>query len=105
MHGGNGWNSEKHGAKKPRKTWRKLHLAFDPDTGNKVDSKLTTKRVGDEAALPELIAEIDTTVSRFLADGTYDGQGESNCLSTRFGPDIEIIVPLPRNAVPGTDAQ
>ena len=103
MHGGNGWNAEKHGAKKPRKTWRKLHLTFDPGAGDIVGSELTTEHVGDETALPDLIAEIDTTVSRFLADGAYDGRSVSNCLAIKFGPDIEIIVPPPRNAVPGTD--
>ena len=105
MHGGNGWNSEKHGAKKTRKTWRKLHLAFDPDTGDIVDSKLTTERVGDETALPELIAEIDTAVGRFLADGAYNGQGVSACLEVKFGHNIEIIVPPPKNAVFGDNLQ
>jgi hypothetical protein len=32
MHGGNGWNAKKHGATRPRKTWRNLHLAFNPDS-------------------------------------------------------------------------
>ena len=54
VHGGNGWNTEKHGARKPRKTWRKLHLAFDPDTSDIVGPKLTTECLGDETALPDL---------------------------------------------------
>jgi hypothetical protein len=93
MHGGNGWNAAKHGVKKPRKTWRKLHLACDPDTGDIASSELTTERVGDETAHPELIAEIDTAVSRFLAvepmmGGVYrtvwrQGLGQTSRLSCR----------------------
>ena len=105
MHGGNGWNAEKHGTTKPRKTWRKLHLAFNPDTGDIVRSELTTEHVGDETALPDLLGEIDADVDRFLADGAYDGEGVSACLTARFGREIEIIVPPPKNAVNGDNAQ
>ncbi len=100
-----GWNAEKHGTTKPRKTWRKLHLAFNPDTGDIVGSKLTTEHVGDETALPDLVREIDADVDRFLADGAYDGEGVSACLTARFGHKIEIIVPPPKNAVNGDNSQ
>lgn len=105
MHGGNGWNTEKHGTKKRRKTWRKLHLAFNPDTGNIVGSELTTEHVGDETALPDLVEGIDADVDRFLADGAYDGKGVSACVMAKFGHEIEIIVPPPKNAVIGDNSQ
>ncbi|WP_300074803.1 IS5 family transposase [uncultured Ruegeria sp.] len=35
MHGGDGWNEEKHGTRKARKTWRKLHIGLDPETGDR----------------------------------------------------------------------
>ncbi len=89
VHSGNGWNAEKHGTTKPRKTWRKLHLAFNPDTGDIVRSELTTEHGGD----------------RFLADGAYDGEGVSACLTARSGREIEIIVPPPKSAVNGNNAQ
>ena len=105
MHGGNGWNTEKHGSKKRCKTWRKLHLAFNPDTGDIIGSELTTEHVGDETALPDLIGGIDADVDRFLADGAYDGKGVSACLMANFGHEIEIIVPPPKNAVFGDNSQ
>lgn len=105
MHGGNGWNAENHGAKKPRKTRRKRLLAFDPNTGDVVGSKLTTERIGDEMALSDLIAEIDAAVRRFLEDGAYDGEAVSACLAAKLGPDIEVIVPPPKNAVFGGTTQ
>jgi hypothetical protein len=105
MHGGNGWNTEKHGITKRRKTWRKLHLAFNPDTGDIVGSELTTEHVGDETALPDLVEAIDADVDRFLADGAYDGEGVSACLATKFGHDIEIVIPPSKNAVDGNNSQ
>jgi hypothetical protein len=35
------WNNEKHG--RARRSWRKLHLAVDADTGEIVASVLTSK--------------------------------------------------------------
>jgi len=105
MHGGNGWNTEKHGTAKRRKTWRKLHLAFNPGTGDIVGSQLTTEHVGDETALPDLVEGIDADVDRFLADCAYDGEGVSACLMAKFGHEIEIIVPPPKNAIFGGNPQ
>jgi len=92
----NDWCAEKHGGKKPRKTWRKLHIALDPDTGEIAASELTTEHVGDETALPALLAKADAEVERFLADGAYDGQGVYAFLVSKYGPDIELIIPPPK---------
>ncbi|MEP3330365.1 transposase, partial [Sedimentitalea sp.] len=85
MHGGTEWCTEKHGGKKPRKTWRKLHIGLDPDTGEIVAFELTTEHVGDETALPGLLSKADADVARFLADGAYDGQGVDECLAATYG--------------------
>lgn len=66
---------------------------------------MTTEHVGDEAALPNLLAKIDVDVERFLADGAYDGQGVFDCLVAKFGPDIELLVRPPKNAVEGGNPQ
>jgi len=105
IHRGSGWQEAKHGAGKTRKSWRKLHVGFDPDSGEIVASTLTTEHVGDETALPDLINGIETPVARFLADGAYDGVGVSECLAKSFGLDVEIIIPPPTNAVPGLSDQ
>ncbi|MFA3919299.1 IS5 family transposase [Ruegeria hyattellae] len=105
VRGDNGWHTEKHGIRKARKTWRKLHIALAPETGGIAATELTTEHVGDETALPDLIADIDADVSRFLADGAYDGQGVVECLEERFGSGIEIIIPPPKTAVRGENAR
>ncbi|PWC54935.1 transposase, partial [Azospirillum sp. TSH20] len=40
------WHLEKHGGTAYR-SWGKLHLAVDPDTGEILTSELTTKQEGD----------------------------------------------------------
>ncbi|MFA3919106.1 IS5 family transposase [Ruegeria hyattellae] len=105
VRGDNGWHEEKHGTKKARKTWRKLHIALDPVTGEITATELTTEHVGDETALSALLTDIDDDVSRFLADGAYDGQGVVDCLIEKFGHEVEIIIPPPKNAVHGKNAQ
>jgi hypothetical protein len=101
IHRGSGWQEEKHGKGKTRKSWRKLHIGYDPDSGEIVASLLTTDRVGDETALPDRIAGIETPVSRVLADGAYDGTGVASCLIGAFGTDVEITSPQPTTAVLG----
>lgn len=93
MHGGSDWCATKHGGKKPNKTWRKLHIALDAKSGEILESILTTEHVGDETALPSMLAKVDANVERFLADGAYDGQGVFDCLGANFGPDIEVAIP------------
>jgi hypothetical protein len=44
---------ERHGGK-PRRTWRKLHLAVDPDTGEILASALTTTEEGDASLVGHL---------------------------------------------------
>jgi hypothetical protein len=47
------WQREKHGGK-GRRTWRKLHLAVDPDTGEILASELTTTEDGDASQVGPL---------------------------------------------------
>ncbi|MFA3920512.1 IS5 family transposase [Ruegeria hyattellae] len=105
VRGDDGWHEEKHGVRKARKTWRKLHIPLDPETGDIAASELATEHVGDETALPDLMTVVDAGVSLFLADGAYDGQGVVDCLVERFGPEMEIVIPPPKSAVHGENAQ
>ncbi len=105
MRGDNGWHQEKHGSQKALKSWRKLHIALYPETGDFAVAELTTEHVGDETALPELLTDIDAEVRRFLADGAYDGQGVVDFLEDKFGTGIEIVIPPPMNAVRGQNVR
>ena len=48
--------------------------------------------------MTELLDQIDEPVSRFLADGAYDGTSTSGLLKARVGETVEIIIPPPKNA-------
>mgnify|MGYP002633688910 CR=1 FL=1 len=98
------WLQNKHKTKAKRKSWRKLHLGLDLTTGEIVCSDLTKDDVGDPTALPDLFDQIDAPVSRFLADGAYDGDPTSDLLVERFGEAIEIIIPPPKTAVLSPEA-
>jgi len=100
VHSGRAWMQQKHGIKKARKTWRKLHIGFDPDSGQIVTSTLTTEHVDDEAALPELCATRHP-VNRFLGDGAYDGAPSEAVIREAFGSDVEIVIPPPCDAIRG----
>ena len=54
------WHLEKHGGK-PRRTWRKLHLAIDPDTGETLASALTA---ADTSLVGPLLDQIDRRAER-----------------------------------------
>src|SRR5690606_9847234 len=51
-------------------------------------------------ALPDLLAQIDGCVDRFIADGVYDRAPSRDLLKTRLGENAEVIIPPPRTAVP-----
>ncbi len=101
VHGGREWMREKHGLPKARKIWRKLHIGFDLESGELVASCLTPQQVGDTGALPDLLAEVPGPVRRFIGDGAYDGVPTAATIRHAFGPDVELIIPPPKNAVPG----
>ncbi|TQM89654.1 IS5 family transposase [Roseinatronobacter monicus] len=98
------WLENKHKTKAKRKSWRKLHLGLDLVTGEIACSELTTDDVGDPTALPELLDQIDGDVTRFIADGAYDGDPTSDLLVKLFGVDVEITIPPPKTAVLSAEA-
>ncbi|MEP2895991.1 IS5 family transposase [Roseibium sp.] len=98
------WLETKHGKTSRRRSWRKLHLGLDLDTGQIECSELTTDDIGDPSAVPDLLDQIDEPVHRFLADGAYDGAATRTEITQRFA-DVEIIIPPPKTAVPGPEAE
>src|SRR4051812_3290763 len=91
------WLHEKHGGK-PRRSWRKLHLAVDPDSGDILAAELTTTDEGDASMVGPLLDQIDSPVSAVLADGAYDGDPTYQTILDRH-PDAEVVIPPRSNAV------
>ena len=90
------WLHEKHGGR-PRRSWRKLHLAVDPDSGEILASELTPTDDGDASLVGPLLDQIDRPLAEVIADGAYDGEPVSQAVS-RHSPDAAVIIP-PRWAV------
>jgi len=93
------WLEEKHNTKRKRRSWRKLHLGLDLNSGKIVCSELTTQNVGDPTALPGLLDQIDGEVEQFTADGAYEGEPTCALLAAKFGPVAVVTIPPPKNAV------
>jgi hypothetical protein len=97
------WLIEKHGTK-TRRTWRKLHVGLDADTGQIVAAALTAKEVDDGAQTGALLDQVAGPVASFTADGAYDQEGVSAAVAERH-PEAAIIVPPRSTAVPSETAE
>ena len=65
------WKVRTHGVGKQR-TWRKLHLAIDADSGEVLALVSTTSNVSDKEVLPNLLEQIRDGIEQLTADGGYD---------------------------------
>ena len=62
---------EKHGTE-IRRSWLKLHIGLDADTGAIVAAALTTNDVDDASQVGALLDQIDGPLAAFTGDGAYD---------------------------------
>jgi hypothetical protein len=88
------WKVRKHGYSK-RRTWRKLHLAVDPDQGFVHSFTLTKCDKADPHELETLLGEVEGTVSEVCCDGAYD---TSACWDSLIAREIKPIIPPQKNA-------
>ena len=103
LYGSGEWLLEKHGTK-TRRSWRKLHIAVDADTGQIAAAALTTSDVDDASQVGPLLDEVDGPVASFTADGAYDQDGVYGQIAERH-PEASVIVPPRSSAVPSETAQ
>ena len=97
------WQREKHGGKGHR-TWRKLHLAVDPETGEILASELTTTEDGDASQVGPLLDQISGPIASVTADGAYDGEPVYRIIAER-DPATAVIIPPRSTAVPSNKAE
>jgi hypothetical protein len=64
------WHGQKHG-EKPPKRWKKLHIGVDAQ-GHIVAATVTDSQAQDPSQVPELLAQVDHRVDRFIGDGIFD---------------------------------
>ena len=97
------WLLEKHGTKM-RRSWRKLHIGMDAETGQIVAAALTTNDVGDGSQVGPLLDQMTTPLASFTADGAYDQEGVATTVAERH-PEAMFIVPPRSTAVPSEMAE
>jgi hypothetical protein len=85
------WLLEKHGTR-TRRSWRKLHLGVDADTGQIVAAALTTNDVDDGSQAGPLLDQVAGPVVSFTGDGAYDQDGVYASVAARH-PEAEVVVP------------
>ena len=71
VYGEGEWKTRQHGISK-RRTWRKLHLGIDEQTGEILAAFVTTNDISDGQVLPELLNQIEGDIDQGSGDGAYD---------------------------------
>jgi hypothetical protein len=84
----------KHGKSK-RRTWRKLHLAVNPDTHEIEAETLTENGCDDASQVDGLLDQVAGKTDAFYGDGAYDQRKVYETLQKR---GIRAIIPPRRNA-------
>jgi len=93
VYGAGEWLTEAHG-ERGRRTWRKLHLAVDPETGEILASELTTNEEGDASLVGPLLDQITGPIASVTADGAYDGEPVYRAVAARQpDPPVAVIIP------------
>src|SRR3954449_1783121 len=97
------WLIEKHGTKR-RRSWRKLHIGVDADTGRIVASELTGRDSDDGSQVGPLLDQVAAPLASFTGDGAYDQEGVYASVAERH-PGALVIVPPRSTAVPSAAAE
>src|SRR3954452_10763623 len=97
------WLIEKHGTR-TRRSWRKLHIGMDSDTGRIVAAVLTDKDADDGAQVGPLLDQADGPIASGTGDGAYDQESVYGGVAERH-PEASVIVPPRSTAVPSDTAE
>ncbi|QCG94854.1 IS5 family transposase [Azospirillum sp. TSA2s] len=97
------WHLQKHGGP-ARRSWRKLHLAVDPDTGEVLASELTGNEEGDASLVGSLLDQITRPIDAVIADGAYDGEPTYRTVAAH-APNADVIIPPRATAVVSDTAE
>ncbi len=97
------WLIEKHRTRM-RRSWRKLHIGMDANTGEIVASVLTDHDEDDGSQVGPLLDQVAGPVVAFTGDGAYDQDRVYASLAERH-PEAAVIVPPRRTAVPSRAAE
>jgi len=96
IYGEGEWKVRSHGKSK-RRTWRKLHVGVDPQSGEIQAAVLTANSISDGQMVETLFAQIEQPIDLFAGDGSYDKRTVYDSLN-QHAPETTILIPPRRNA-------
>lgn len=94
VYGEGEWKQRIHGKQK-RRTWRKLHLGVDSDTGEITAVGLTDNTSHDGSQVEKLLDQTDKELSAVGGDGAYDTWDVYDAITDR---EATPVIPPQRNA-------
>jgi hypothetical protein len=94
VYGEGEWKVRQHGYSKHR-TWRKIHIAMNPEDGMIEAAEMTTNGVDDAAMVKPVLEKIEEKVKKFGGDGAYD---KSKVYDVLEKGKIKPIIPPQKNA-------
>lgn len=93
VYGEGEWKVRQHGISK-RRTWRKIHLGINPETGEVEAVELTDNSIDDAAMVRPLFNQVKKEINGVGADGAYDKKKVYEEVMRR---KVEHILIPPRN--------
>ena len=94
IHGEGEWKVRGYGWSK-RRTWRKLHLGVDEQTGELAAAVVTTNDYGDGQVLADLLAQVGDELRQVTGDGGYD---DRQCYDAIRERKARAVIPPQRGA-------
>jgi hypothetical protein len=94
------WHGEKYGH--THRSWRKLHLAVDANTGEILASTLTDNGGDDAGEVPNLLGQVEGPIASVTADGAYDSGAVYHAVAGRQPrPPPDVVIPPRATAAAG----
>jgi hypothetical protein len=97
------WLIEKHGARR-RRSWRKLHIGVDAETGQILASELTPHDVDDGSQVEPLLDQISDPLASLTGDGAYNQEDIYSTIAQRH-PEADVSIPPRSTAVLSEDGE
>lgn len=94
IYGEGEWKVRMHGIGK-RRTWRKLHLTVNPETGEVIAEELTAGSADDAKQVPGMLSAIDQQIDLAALDGAYDEHAIHALFQERGTP---ALIPTSKDA-------
>ena len=96
IYGEGEWKVRMHGKSK-RRTWCKLHVAVDADSGELQAVSLTANHSSDAQMSAALLGQIEQPIEQFADDGAYDKRKVYQALDAH-SPQAAVLIPPRKGA-------